>query len=137
MRPMLLILMIVAILSLANSAAGGEWTLECLVHGERLEGMPLAWSNRSVELLTRDGAWRTIALDEATDYRKLGDAALIARDRAFIQAVQSRVRALKREGKSIDEAAAAVVAEIAPRYPEFGNPANAAAVARAAFNEAQ
>ena len=66
---------------------------------------------------------------------RLGDAALIARDREFIQAVQ--VRALKREGKSIDEAAAAVVAEIAPQYPEFGNPANAGAVARAAYNEAQ
>jgi glyoxylase-like metal-dependent hydrolase (beta-lactamase superfamily II) len=64
---------------------------------------------------------------------RLGDTALIARDRAFLQAVQDRVGALKREGKTIDEAAAAVVAEIAPEYSEFGNPAGAAAVARAAF----
>ncbi|MBY0495330.1 MAG: MBL fold metallo-hydrolase [Cyanobacteria bacterium] len=49
---------------------------------------------------------------------QLGDAALIARDRAFIQAVQARVGALKREGKSIDDAVAAVIAEIAPQYPE-------------------
>jgi glyoxylase-like metal-dependent hydrolase (beta-lactamase superfamily II) len=68
---------------------------------------------------------------------KLGDAALIARDRAFIQAVQQRVGVLKREGKSIEEAAAAVVAEIAPQYPEFGNAANAGAVARAAYTAAK
>lgn len=68
---------------------------------------------------------------------KLGDAALITRDREFIQAVQARVTALKREGKSIDDAAAAVIAEIAPKYPEFGNATNAGAMARAAYAEAQ
>jgi glyoxylase-like metal-dependent hydrolase (beta-lactamase superfamily II) len=68
---------------------------------------------------------------------KLGDATLIARDRAFILAVQTRVGALKREGKSIEEAVAAVIAEIAPQYPEFGNPTNAGAMARAAYAEAQ
>jgi glyoxylase-like metal-dependent hydrolase (beta-lactamase superfamily II) len=68
---------------------------------------------------------------------KLGDATLITRDREFIQAVQTRVAALKRDGKPIDEAVAAVVAEIAPRYPEFGNPTNAGAMARAAYAEAQ
>ena len=67
---------------------------------------------------------------------KLGDATLIARDREFIQAVQGRVAALKREGKSIDETVAAVVAEIAPQYPEFGNATNAGAMARAAYAEA-
>jgi glyoxylase-like metal-dependent hydrolase (beta-lactamase superfamily II) len=67
---------------------------------------------------------------------KLGDAALIARDREFIQAVQLRVAALKREGKSLDDAVAAVVAEIAPKYPEFGNATNAGAMARAAYAEA-
>jgi len=67
---------------------------------------------------------------------KLGDATLIARDRAFIQVVRERVGALKSEGKSMDDAVAAVVAEIAPQYPEFGNPTNAGAVARAAYAEA-
>src|SRR4029453_7884358 len=52
---------------------------------------------------------------------KLGDATLIARDREFLQAVQSRVGALKKEGKSVDEAIAAVGAEIAPKSPEGGN----------------
>jgi glyoxylase-like metal-dependent hydrolase (beta-lactamase superfamily II) len=67
----------------------------------------------------------------------IGDATLIARDRAFLLAVQGRVTELKRAGKSIDEAAAAIVAEIAPGHPEWGNPSNAAAAARAAYNEAR
>jgi len=67
---------------------------------------------------------------------KLGDATLVARDREFIQAVQARVGGLKREGKSIEDAVAAVVAEIAPQYPEFGNASNAGAMARAAYAEA-
>ena len=67
----------------------------------------------------------------------IADATLIARDRAFLQAVQDRVGELKRAGKSIDETVAAVVAEIAPKYPEWGNPSGAAAVARAAYAEAR
>ena len=67
----------------------------------------------------------------------IGDATLIARDRAFLQAVQDRVGEIKRAGKSSDEAVAAVVAEIAPKYPEWGNPSGAAAVARAAYATAR
>ena len=67
----------------------------------------------------------------------IGDATLIARDRAFLQTVQERVGELKRAGKSSDEAAAAVVADIAPKYPEWGNPSGAAVVARAAYAEAR
>ena len=66
---------------------------------------------------------------------KLGDAALVARDRAFLSAVRERVGELKRGGTSIDEAVQAVVSEIAPKYPEWGDPAGAAVIARAAFNE--
>ena len=43
----------------------------------------------------------------------------------------------KRAGKSNDEAVAAVVADIAPKYPEWGSPSGAAAVARAAYAEAR
>jgi glyoxylase-like metal-dependent hydrolase (beta-lactamase superfamily II) len=67
----------------------------------------------------------------------IGDATLIARDRAFLQAVHRRVSELKRAGKSLDEAVAAIVSEIAPSYPEWGNPSGAAAVARAAYAEAR
>jgi glyoxylase-like metal-dependent hydrolase (beta-lactamase superfamily II) len=67
----------------------------------------------------------------------IGDATLIARDREFLHAVQTRTGELKRAGKTIDEAVAAVVAEIAPKYPEWGNPAGAGAAARAAYAEAR
>lgn len=68
---------------------------------------------------------------------KLGDAGLIARDLAFLKAVQVRVTALKREGKSIDDAVAAVAVEIAPQFSELGIPAGTAAVTRAAYAEAK
>lgn len=67
----------------------------------------------------------------------IGDATMIARDRAFLQAVQTKVGELKRAGKSVDDAVAAVAAEIAPSYPEWGNPTGAAAVVRAAYAEAR
>jgi glyoxylase-like metal-dependent hydrolase (beta-lactamase superfamily II) len=66
----------------------------------------------------------------------IGNATLIARDRAFLQAVQSRVGELKHAGKSVEEAVAAIVGEIAPSYPEWGNPQGATAVVRAAYAEA-
>src|SRR3954467_6143306 len=58
----------------------------------------------------------------------IGDATLIARDRAFLQAVLDRTGEIKRAGASSDEAVTAVVADIAPKYPEWGNPSGAAAV---------
>lgn len=67
---------------------------------------------------------------------KLGDASLIARDRAFLQAVQARAGEMKKAGRSVDEVVAAVAADIAPAYPEWGNPAGSAAIARAAYAEA-
>lgn len=66
----------------------------------------------------------------------LGDATLVTRDREYLQAVQTRVGDLKKQGKTIDEAVQAVAAEIAPKYPEWGNPGGSAATARAAFAEA-
>jgi glyoxylase-like metal-dependent hydrolase (beta-lactamase superfamily II) len=65
----------------------------------------------------------------------LGDATLITRDREYLQAVQTLVGELKRQGKTVDDAVAAVAAEIAPKYPEWGSPAGSAATARAAFAE--
>jgi glyoxylase-like metal-dependent hydrolase (beta-lactamase superfamily II) len=67
----------------------------------------------------------------------IGDATLIERDRAFLQAVQERVGELKRAGKSSDEAVAAIADEIAPKYPEWGSPSGAAAIVRAAYADAR
>jgi glyoxylase-like metal-dependent hydrolase (beta-lactamase superfamily II) len=67
----------------------------------------------------------------------IGDATLIDRDHAFLKAVQERVADLKRAGKSSDDASASVVADIAPKYPEWGSPSGAAVIARAAYAEAR
>jgi hypothetical protein len=64
---------ILPILLFATAATAGEWTLECTIRGQQLQGTPLAWSESSIDFLTRDGAWRTFELHEARDYRKLGD----------------------------------------------------------------
>jgi glyoxylase-like metal-dependent hydrolase (beta-lactamase superfamily II) len=66
----------------------------------------------------------------------LGDATLITRDREYLQAVQTRVGEMKKQGKSVDDAIQSIVAEIAPKYPEWGNPMGAAATVRAAYAEA-
>lgn len=66
----------------------------------------------------------------------LGDASLIAADREYLRAVQARVAELKKEGKSVDEAVRAIAADIAPKYPQWGNPNGSAATARAAYAEA-
>jgi hypothetical protein len=44
---------------------------------------------------------------------------------------------LKKQGKTVDDAVKAIAEEIAPTYPEWGNPAGSAATARAAFAEAR
>jgi hypothetical protein len=67
----------------------------------------------------------------------LGDATMIDKDRQYLQALQTRVGELKKQGKSADEAVSVVAAEIAPNYPEWGNPAGSAATARAAFGESR
>jgi glyoxylase-like metal-dependent hydrolase (beta-lactamase superfamily II) len=68
---------------------------------------------------------------------KIGDAALIARDRAFLAAVRGRVADLKKAGKSVDEAIQSVVSDIAPEYPEWGDPMGTAVIVRAAYAEAR
>lgn len=67
----------------------------------------------------------------------LGNATMIARDQEYLRAVQARVAALKQQGRSVDDAVKAVAEEIAPKYPEWGNPQGVAATVRAAFNEAR
>jgi glyoxylase-like metal-dependent hydrolase (beta-lactamase superfamily II) len=63
----------------------------------------------------------------------IGDASLIAKDREYLIAVQTRVAALKAEGKSADEVAQAVAPEIQGKFPGWTAPARVAAAARAAY----
>jgi glyoxylase-like metal-dependent hydrolase (beta-lactamase superfamily II) len=67
----------------------------------------------------------------------LGDLKMVERDRQYLRAVQARVAELKKQGRTVDDAVKAIAEEIAPKYPEWGNPAGSAATSRAAFAEAR
>jgi glyoxylase-like metal-dependent hydrolase (beta-lactamase superfamily II) len=66
---------------------------------------------------------------------RLVDAAAIARYREYLTAVQARARTLKHEGRSADETAQIVQAELQARYPDMAQPARIAAAAKAAYRE--
>ena len=65
---------------------------------------------------------------------EMGDGTLIDLNRNYLQALQSRVRELKREGKTLDQTAEAATAEFRAKYPDWTG--NAGAAARSAYNEA-
>jgi hypothetical protein len=48
-------------------------TMEAVVHGQHVEGMPLAWSNAKVVVLERDGAMIDFAPSDAQNFHKSSD----------------------------------------------------------------
>jgi glyoxylase-like metal-dependent hydrolase (beta-lactamase superfamily II) len=66
---------------------------------------------------------------------EMGDGSLIDQNRTYLQALQSRVAELKREGKTAEQATETVVAEFKSKYP--GWTGSAAAAARIAYAEAK
>jgi glyoxylase-like metal-dependent hydrolase (beta-lactamase superfamily II) len=83
------------------------------------------------------------SLDEAARLRptrivpahgEMGDGALIEVNRNYLQALQTRVRELKREGKTLDQTAEIATTEFRAKYPDWMG--NAGAAARSAYNEA-
>jgi glyoxylase-like metal-dependent hydrolase (beta-lactamase superfamily II) len=64
----------------------------------------------------------------------MGDASMIANNRTFLQSIQSRVGELKKQGKTLEETATAVTAELQPKYPNAGG--RLTATIRAAYAEA-
>ena len=65
---------------------------------------------------------------------EMGPPSLIGTYRSFLQALQTRVATLKREGKALEQTSEIVAAEMMQKYPDWtGNPAGAV---RSAFNEA-
>jgi len=66
----------------------------------------------------------------------IGDGSLIGANRALMRDIQARVRELKMQGKSADEAAAAVQSEFPARHPGWPRANGLAAIARSAFAEA-
>jgi glyoxylase-like metal-dependent hydrolase (beta-lactamase superfamily II) len=63
----------------------------------------------------------------------VGDGGLIGANRAVLQAIQARVRALKAEGRSADEAAAAVQSEFQAQHPDWPRANGLAPLARSAY----
>jgi len=68
---------------------------------------------------------------------EVGPATLIAANRAIMQAVQARARALKAEGRTADEAAKTVQAEFQAQHPTWPRANGLTAAARSAYAEAQ
>jgi len=54
---------------------------------------------------------------------------------AYLKAIQERALALKRDGKTADEAARIVQTELQASHPDWTGPAQAGSAARTAFNE--
>jgi cyclase len=67
----------------------------------------------------------------------VGTGALIGTNRALMQAIRSRAAALKAQGKSSDEAAAAIQAELTAAHPGWPRANGITAAARAAYAEAK
>ncbi|MNC90638.1 hypothetical protein D3C83_67620 [compost metagenome] len=64
----------------------------------------------------------------------IGDLSLVTNYRTFLTTVQRRVAELKKQGRTIDEAAATVTAELQQKYPGAGG--RLTGTIRAAYNEA-
>jgi glyoxylase-like metal-dependent hydrolase (beta-lactamase superfamily II) len=66
----------------------------------------------------------------------VGEGALISANRALMQGVQARVRELKTQGRSPDEAAKTVQAEFQAKHPDWPRANGLGPAARAAYAEA-
>ena len=66
----------------------------------------------------------------------VGPGSIIADNRALMQAIQARARALKAEGRTADETAATVQKEFQAQHPEWPRANGLVAAARAAYAEA-
>ena len=62
---------------------------------------------------------------------------MIGKDRDYLKAVQTRVRELKAQGKSADDIAQTVTAEIQGKLPDWTAPMRIGAAARAAYSESR
>jgi hypothetical protein len=67
----------------------------------------------------------------------IGDGSLIASNRSLMRDIQARVRELKSQGKSADDAAAAVQSEFPAKHPGWPRANGLAAIARSAYAEAR
>jgi glyoxylase-like metal-dependent hydrolase (beta-lactamase superfamily II) len=68
---------------------------------------------------------------------EVGDASLIAKERTYLKAVQSRVAELKAQGKSSEETAQLLLVEFRAKYPDWENPGWIADAAKRFYIEAK
>lgn len=68
---------------------------------------------------------------------EVGDASLIAKERTYLKAVQSRVAELKAQGKSSEETAQSLLVEFRAKYPDWENPGWIADAAKRFYIEAK
>jgi glyoxylase-like metal-dependent hydrolase (beta-lactamase superfamily II) len=66
----------------------------------------------------------------------VGEGSIIATNRAVMETIQTRARELKAQGRSADEVAQTVQAELQARYPDWPRANGIPAAARAAYAEA-
>jgi glyoxylase-like metal-dependent hydrolase (beta-lactamase superfamily II) len=65
----------------------------------------------------------------------MGDGTLIPQQRTVLLQIQSRVRELKSQGKTVEEVAAAVIAEMQAKYTDWATPNRAGPAARSFYAE--
>lgn len=66
----------------------------------------------------------------------VGDGSILATNRAVMEGIQSRVRELKAQGRTIDAVAQTIRTEFQARYPDWPRAGGLEAAARAAYREA-
>ncbi|ODS58555.1 MAG: hypothetical protein ABS36_03200 [Acidobacteria bacterium SCN 69-37] len=79
-------------------------------------------------------AWKPTIVVPAHGATGTGD--LIGVNRGFMTEIQTRARALKAEGRSIDEVAKTVTAELTAKHPDWPRASGIANAARSAYTEA-
>ena len=62
------------------------------------------------------------AARDVPGHGEVRDVVLVAKERTYLKAVQSRVLELKAQGKSSDEEARLLSAEFRGQYPDWDNP---------------
>jgi glyoxylase-like metal-dependent hydrolase (beta-lactamase superfamily II) len=91
-----------------------------------------AASNVSAWITSLDKLSPLRPLKIVPSHGEMGDGSLIETNRSWLKDLQNRVGALKREGKTLEQATELVTTELRAKYPDWtGNPA---AAIRAAFN---
>src|SRR6185503_7938604 len=63
---------------------------------------------------------------------EMGDGSLIEINRTYLESLQTRVRQLKQEGKTVEQAVETTTSEFKSKYPDWTG--NAGAAARSAYN---